>query len=299
VTVAKTPDTTTLYHAQIGQARRFIREHATRPLTLERIARDVGRSPFHFSRLFKALTGETVFEFVVRVRLVIAARMLSEQPKRTVTDVALAVGYEAVTSFNKAFRDGLGTSPTKFRAFTTARRDALVSRLQVARPVPQGDVDVNTTPEIREREDRVYLFVRRHGPYADEAPRAWIALHRIVDTLGLIQPGNECIGAAYDEPGVVTSEALRYDAGITVDGRTRTPKGLQRAMLPGGSYAVFRYCGSYAGIGRAFDVAIAGWSMPDDLAFRRGPCLEIYRNNPDTTPPAELLTELCLPVEAV
>ena len=297
MTVAKSPDTPTQYRKQIGLARRFIREHATQRLTLEQIAADVGRSPFHFARLFKALTGDTVFEYVARVRLVIAAHMLSEWPRRPVADVALAVGYEMVTSFNKLFKTVLGTSPTGFRALSVSRRAALIAQLETVRPVPQSDLDVTTTPEVRERVDRVYVFVRRHGPYAEEAPRAWTALHRIVDGLGLIGPGTECIGAAYDDPGRVTSDALRYDAGLTVDAATPTPSGVQRAILRGGTYAVFRYRGPYAGIGRAFDAVVAHAAMPEAVVFRPGPCLEIYRSDPRQTPPRELLTELCLPVE--
>ena len=69
MTVAKTLSTPTLRWARIGRTRRFIRHHAAKPLTLELIAAEAATSPYHFARIVRALTGETVFTHVSRVRL--------------------------------------------------------------------------------------------------------------------------------------------------------------------------------------------------------------------------------------
>lgn len=79
--------------------------------------------------------------------------------------------------------------------------------------------------------------------------------------------------------------------------RTPIPPGLTGGTLPGGHYAVFRYRGAYSGIGRAFDTLFRGWVVDSGATFRSAPCLEIYLNDPRTVPAAELLTELCIPVE--
>ena len=69
MTTAKTLSTPTLHWARIGRARRFIRDHAAEPLTLDLIAAEAAPSPYHFAHIFRALTGETVFTHVSRVRL--------------------------------------------------------------------------------------------------------------------------------------------------------------------------------------------------------------------------------------
>jgi AraC family transcriptional regulator len=69
VTTAKTLSTPTLHWARIGRAHRFIRDHAAEPLTLDLIAAEAATSPYHFARIVRALTGETVFTHVSRVRL--------------------------------------------------------------------------------------------------------------------------------------------------------------------------------------------------------------------------------------
>jgi AraC family transcriptional regulator len=90
---------------------------------------------------------------------------------------------------------------------------------------------------------------------------------------------------------------MRYDAGVTVDADVRCPAGLQRGVLAGGRYAVFRYRGPYGDIGHAFDVVYTRWLARADVRVRPAPCLEIYVNGGQGLPESELLTDLCVPVE--
>ena len=84
-------------------------------MSLSWIAREAGSSSYHFARLFQAYVGETPFEFLRRIRLVTALRMLQEDADVSVTEVALSVGYETSASFNKSFRKTLDLTPSDFR----------------------------------------------------------------------------------------------------------------------------------------------------------------------------------------
>jgi AraC family transcriptional regulator len=260
VTGAKAgPSTSTQHWARIGQARAFIRAYAGEPLTLERIAGAAAVSPFHFARLFRALTGETIFQYVTRVRLKAAVRTLLERPDVPVTTIATSIGYDTAPSFNKAFKK-------------------------------------TTRPEFRERAPHRFLFVGRRGVCPEEAPRAWADFHRLVAGARLLGPDVEFIGASYDDTGKVAENPHRYEAGVTVSDETHAVPGLSIGTLPGGRYAVFTYRGPYARLGRAFDALFSGWVVESGATFRSAPCLEIYLNDPRTVPHDELLTELCIPV---
>lgn len=77
---------------RISRARAYIRARALDGLSLAEVAAEAGVSPFYFSRLYAALTGETVFGYVTRLRLRHAAGRLVAEPHLPVTEVALEVG---------------------------------------------------------------------------------------------------------------------------------------------------------------------------------------------------------------
>ena len=117
------------HRAQIGRAQRYIRLHLPERMTLDRIAHEAGSSSYHFARLFNAYVGETPFEFLRRLRLVMALRMLQEDSDASVTEIALSVGYDTSAAFNKAFRKALETNPGDFRKLGKDRQHELIYAL--------------------------------------------------------------------------------------------------------------------------------------------------------------------------
>ncbi|NTX63842.1 helix-turn-helix transcriptional regulator [Myxococcus sp. CA051A] len=80
-------------------------------LTLEALASEVHASPFHASRVFHAVTGETLHRHLTRVRLRAALFELEEASGR-LTDVALGVGFSSHSHFTSAFRQEFGCTPS-------------------------------------------------------------------------------------------------------------------------------------------------------------------------------------------
>jgi AraC family transcriptional regulator len=102
--MATRPAQENLYIQRINTVIDHIREHLHDDLPLEALARVAGFSPFHFHRLFKSITGETVNEIVTRLRLERAAVLLRSTPKLSVTDAAFECGFKSVAVFSRAFK---------------------------------------------------------------------------------------------------------------------------------------------------------------------------------------------------
>jgi AraC-like DNA-binding protein len=96
------------------EAALWIDAHAHEAVDLERVARAVDLSPFHFLRLFARALGVTPHQYLVRSRLRHAARLLADE-ERSVTDVALEVGFGDLSNFVRTFRRAAGVSPRGFR----------------------------------------------------------------------------------------------------------------------------------------------------------------------------------------
>lgn len=84
------------------------------PLDIPSLARIALMSPAHFSRKFTATFGETPHRYLQRRRIERAMAMLRDQD-RSVTDVALAVGYDSPGTFSRTFREITGSSPSEYR----------------------------------------------------------------------------------------------------------------------------------------------------------------------------------------
>ncbi len=90
-----------------------MRTQFAEPLSLSRMAREVGMSLYPFARLFAELEGETPHRFLVGVRLQEAARRLRAGGR--VTDVCFAVGFGSLSHFTTTFRREYGAPPSEFR----------------------------------------------------------------------------------------------------------------------------------------------------------------------------------------
>jgi AraC-like DNA-binding protein len=110
------------------QAALFIELNSASELPLQTIAQEVDSSPFQFLRSFSAVLGVTPHQYLVRSRLRHAARLLADE-RRSVTDVALDVGFGDLSNFVNSFRRAVGLSPRAFRRAAAGDRNFLQERI--------------------------------------------------------------------------------------------------------------------------------------------------------------------------
>jgi AraC family transcriptional regulator len=109
----------------------WIDAHSNQAIDLERVANEARLSPYHFLRLFSGVLGVTPHQYLVRSRLRRAARLLVED-SRSVTDVAIDVGFGDLSNFVRTFHRAAGVSPRGFR--NRARRDRKILQDRLAVP---------------------------------------------------------------------------------------------------------------------------------------------------------------------
>jgi AraC-like DNA-binding protein len=91
-----------------------IEAHHADELPLGALAAIAGMSPYHFLRLFQRELGLTPHQYLIRTRLRRAVALLRDTG-RSVTDVALTVGYGDLSNFVRTFRKHVGCTPEAFR----------------------------------------------------------------------------------------------------------------------------------------------------------------------------------------
>lgn len=98
----------------IGRALELIEERYSESITLDDAARAAGYSRCHFSKVFRERLGVCFVSYLGRVRLRRAAELLS-RTEMPVTRVALEVGFNDLSHFERVFRAAYRHSPRKFR----------------------------------------------------------------------------------------------------------------------------------------------------------------------------------------
>lgn len=98
----------------VNQVRHLIELEYDAPLTIEYLAEKVYMSPNYLRTLFKDYTGETVLEYVTRIRINRSAELLRDTNMR-VSDISRKVGYENPSHYCAVFRRQMGITPNQFR----------------------------------------------------------------------------------------------------------------------------------------------------------------------------------------
>lgn len=101
--------------SQVRRVTDYMEGHLGEDIRLQALADLVGRSRFHFCRAFKQATGRTPHQALMKLRIRRARQLLAD-PRLTITEIALAVGYQTPSSFTLAFRTATGETPTLYRA---------------------------------------------------------------------------------------------------------------------------------------------------------------------------------------
>jgi transcriptional regulator GlxA family with amidase domain len=109
----------------------WIANNLTEDLSVERLAQKANFCPRHFTRLFRQSFGSSAADFVEKLRLGEARRLLGEKASR-VEQVAAAVGFASTDAFRRAFERRLGLSPSQYRGrFQPNGRSRRGSQIQV------------------------------------------------------------------------------------------------------------------------------------------------------------------------
>lgn len=281
------PDAQQDWQARIEAARRLLESRLDEDLPLDELAAAADASAFHFHRLFRGLTGETVREYSRRLRLERGAYRLTHGDA-DILAIALDCGYDSHEAFSRAFKRRFGVPPSEFR-----------SERKLA-PCPQGDTPMTATEPIRieHQPERHVAYVRHVGPY-EQVGEAWGALMKWGWTK-VIFGKPQMFGLCYDDPDVTPADRLRYEACLVVSAKTRVRAPVELRTLPATTYAVMLHAGPLAELGDAYarlfaqvaSAAIDGrrWLLGDP------PSLERYLTDPRKVKPAAMRTEICMPV---
>jgi AraC-like DNA-binding protein/DNA gyrase inhibitor GyrI len=177
-------------------------------------------SPFHFHRIFQAVTGETLNGHVRRVRLERAASLMKASPRKRITDVALETGFAGTAEFSRAFKQRYDRTASSWDRRSPLENSKIckaaeppplysLEELESWKAAGKARVQVGRCGAFR------FVYLRVFAPYGNtklvdayHALTAWLA-NRSTDVRDVV-----FIGMSLDDPTVTPLENCRYDLGV-------------------------------------------------------------------------------------
>ena len=233
------------YEAMVQSVLDEIDKRITENIRADELARAANYSVYHFCRVFMALTGTPVMNYVTRRKLEFAQHDLS-QGKRII-DVAVDYGFDTHAGFTKAFKKCFGYPPSlhRLRIITKPPEKATIKSVKLR----HGGISMQV--QIKEMQPfTVVGVVSRHSlpnvKRSADAPAYWntIALDygknlsRLYDAFSPAKHGEYALCFDVDEK----NGEFMYLLGVSFDDsaeNTKIEPDMRKVEMPGGLYAVF------------------------------------------------------------
>jgi AraC-like DNA-binding protein len=263
-------DAVDLYNACL-----FIQDNLDADLSLMFLAQTVGLSRFRFHRVFKAWRGETLHDFVTRLRMERAAFELSypvpSSNRRSVKAIAFASGYKSLSSFSHAFSSYASVSPRQFRyrmlhdraaQNRTGHLAALAGARNAYRMTSNPFAPFSVT--IRDEPERALAIVDSAAPgyrratFLSASKTALFGVESMPGLFARTQRRRGLSGRAAPM-ACVAVDAEVWEQTVRAGGLERKAARRANVQLKGGRYAVFDGVGSIAQLYRLWRRHFDGW----------------------------------------
>lgn len=287
------------YFKRIQNAIEFIELNLREDLNIVEIASQACFSAFHFQRVFQAISGFTVQQYIRRRRLSEAAAQL-KQSHQKVLDIAMEYQYNSQEAFTRAFEKSFGITPGKYRnSDMELPRQNRINFLDYQRK-PKGDLDVDK-PVMLELEAIEVIGYKYNTNLNNEQHYKEIPgfyQHFGANEYFMCIPDKVAPGMSYGIACCFENDgAFSFVIGEAVE---KEPKELAEGFiymeLPAGKYAEFDASGSNGRVENIRNYIYGTWLPNSNFERREGPDFEIT-DVMNSSFPDHLSMKVYIPIE--
>lgn len=270
-----------MYTQRVHLVMDHVRTHLTDDLSLDDLAGIAGFSPFHFHRIFKGATGETLTAYRRRCRLERAAYLMKASPGKALGTIALDSGFSSPSDFSRVFRTAYGIAPSAWDRVSALHAANDLGDVdgegpgRFGRPDPPIDVTVRHHSAVR------IAYVRLRDPFrgtmlADGYRQlgAWLA------SRGVSWRSAALFGISWDNYDATPLRTVRFDLGFEVGPDVHPVGEIGVLDVPAVRSVDAHSAGPLLRVAQAWDHLYLEWLPssgyePDDL-----PAMQRFRRHP-------------------
>ena len=228
------------WYERMNSAVNYIEENLCDDIDFNEISKIVCQSAVNFQRTFSIVTDISVFEYIRRRKMTLAAFDLQNSNKRII-DIALKYGYSSPEAFTRIFSDTHGSSPSNARKFSLPLK--AFPRIAFLLSV-KGDTVMEYRIEKKEAFS-VYgiegIFTTDDGKNIKDIPKFWQECHEDGRYNKLIISTNEPLSRIhaicdYRKTGINTFPYMLF----TYHGKNCNTDGFTQVKVPAATWAIFK-----------------------------------------------------------
>jgi len=271
--------------ARVQTAIDFIEENLDRNIQLTEISAVANMSHWHFQRIFRALTNETLKSYV-RSRRIVNSLSTLQNKELSILDVAIATGFESHESYTRAFKKLFGITPSLFRE--SAQDNLIFQKYRFNESYLSNlNSNVELEPRFYSTSDRFFVGMTTEcigiesdkNNIAEKLPQLW---ENFVPRMQEVpnpkdQTGYGIISHKEDEYGNKTR--LFYTACMQVNVLPENlPNGFDSIHLPAQHYAEFKHRGmvDVDSVNQSISYIYSSWLMNSNMRHTYDADVETY-----------------------
>lgn len=298
------------YIFRVNKVIDYIYYNLDKDLNLEVLAEIANFSPFHFHRIFSTFVGESLNEFIRRIRVEKAASLLLSEPETPITEIAFYCGYNSSSVFARVFK-------TYFKVSAKEYREKMLNELskigqvnsKISKPnSSSGDYIriieltkkwrniMKTNIEIKNMPALDLIYYRHVGQF-DQIGQAYEKLFKWAGPRGLLNfPDTKTVTVYHDDPKITDIEKVRQSACITVDSDTKPEDEFGKLRVSDGKYAVGHFEIDVTEFSEAWN-AMCIWISESGYQPADSDPYELYHADPEHHPEKKFVLDICIPVK--
>ena len=294
------------YRNRLNKVFQFIDENIDSKLSLSTVSEIAYFSPFHFHRIFKLLTGETLNEFVSRRRIEKSVLDILHK-KISISEIAHAYGFSDNSAYTKAFKKYYGISPTEFKN-QNPNKFSKIRQLnsKIGQTYPDLDeyvrminnlkkwIEMNSNIEVKQVPEQNYVYITCIGPH--ELPLAFQKLIAWAIPNGCMTERAKLMTIYQDSLKVTEEEKARFRACIQVENQVENQNEFESAKTLSGKYVVGKFEIGLEDFEKSW-TGLYVWMNENNYERAEGESFEIYHNNFNEHPEKKAIVDFYIPIK--
>ena len=289
---------------RINKALMFIDKNLDELLTLQVVSAAAHYSPYHFHRIFKTVTGQTLNSYITRKRIEKTASVLMRNKEVTIAELSLQYSFKSNSSFTRAFKNFYGISPTTFRAHCKNKYSKISkteSKNGQKKVVFESEIcnmenqhtTINVNAKVIEMPALQLAYLSHLGD-GDRTP-VFEKLIRWSKSKGLATNEPELLTIYHDSFKITSPDKVRTSAGMILNQPVNADGDVSLTTIEKGKFAVGHFTINRSEFGTAWS-NMYKWVNENGYQATDRACFEIYRNDYRLHPEKKFILDLYVPI---